>query len=72
MQMRAEEAAVAMSVCSFAIKWLCVIFSVLYCQYDIAHANYLMLVSGQAMTHFAYCVLSDLVETLILLYFRDK
>lgn len=52
MQMRAEEAAVAMSVCSFIV---------LYCQY-IAHANYLMLVSGQAMTHFACCVLSDLVS----------
>lgn len=53
MQMRAVEAAVGMSVCSFIV---------LYCQYDIAHANYLMLVSGQTMTHFACCVLSELAS----------
>lgn len=61
MQMRAEEAAVVMSVCSFIV---------LYCQYDIAHANYLMLVSGQAMTHYACCVLSDLVSNTDFALFR--
>lgn len=73
MQMRAKEAAVAMSVCSIAIKWLRVIFLCFIVSMILHMHNYRMLVSAQAMTHFAYCVLSDLLfQTLILLYFGDK